>query len=98
MKRLRYPLIAVAIVSFFLVSSQTAFAATSAGTPDSPVRAFYIGPGTLTIIWQVLIGLAIGGVAMMGIYRVRVKMFLADLRTRLGRNRDGETREEDESE
>ena len=98
MKRLRYPLIAVAIVSFFLVSSQTAFAATTGGTPDSPVSAFYIGPGTLTLIWQVILGLAIGGVAMMGIYRVRVKMFFADLSTRLGRNRDAETREDDDSE
>ena len=98
MKRIGYPLIAAAIVSFFLVSSQTASAATSAGAPDSPVGAFYIGPGTLTIIWQVLIGLTIGGVAMMGIYRVRVKMFFADLRARLGRNRDGENREDDDSE
>ena len=79
MKRLRYPLIAVAIVSFFLVSSQTAYAAIDAGIFDQAARSYYIDPGTGSIVIQVLIGALVAGVAMMGVYRMRVKMFFSNL-------------------
>ena len=67
------------VISLFLIFSQTVYASIDVGTFDHAAYAYYIGPGTITIISQVLIGLAIGGVAMVGIYRSRVKYFLLNL-------------------
>jgi hypothetical protein len=68
-----------AVISLFLIFSQTVYASVNAGTFDQTTRAYYIGPGTLTMITQVIIGLVIGGTAMIGIYRTRVKTFLTNL-------------------
>jgi len=72
----------VVIVLFCLVFPQTAYASTDVGALAQATYAYYIGPGTLTIISQVLIGLVIGGAAIIGIYRVRVKTFLTNLSAR----------------
>ena len=66
-------------ISLFLIFAQTVHAAIDVGTFDQAAGAYYIGPGTLTIISQVLIGLVIGGAALGGIYRVRVKNFLTNV-------------------
>ena len=84
------------IISLSLVFSQTAYASIDVGTFDQAAYAYYIGPGTVTIISQVLIGLVIGGVAMVGIYRVRVKSFLTNLFTRRGHDKESEASEESE--
>ncbi len=85
-----------AVISLFLIFSQTVYASIDVGTFDQAARAYYIGPGTITIITQVLVGLLIGGTAMAGIYRVRVKNFLTSLFTR--RRRREESKESEESE
>jgi len=78
-----------------LIFSRTVYASIDAGTFDQAARAYYIGPGTITIISQVLIGLLIGGVAMTAMYRTRVKTFFTNLFTR--RKQDEESEESEES-
>lgn len=67
------------ITSLFLVFSQSTYASIDIGALTQATYAYYIGPGVGTLIVQVLIGLTIGGAAMVGIYRVRVKNFLVKL-------------------
>jgi len=67
------------IISLFLIFSQTVYASTDVGTFDQAAYAYYIDPGTGSIIIQVLIGSVVGGLAMIGIYRTRVKNFLRNL-------------------
>ena len=85
-----------AVISLFLIFSQTVYASVDAGTFDQIARAYYIGPGTLTIISQVLIGLVIGGTAMIGIYRTKIKTFLSNLSARRRRHEESEESEESE--
>ena len=82
MNRLRYPLVTAAVVCLMVVTSQAAAAATSAVPPAGSAGAFYIDAGTGSIIIQALIGVLVGGIAMMGVYRVRVKSFLVNLFSR----------------
>ena len=97
MNGLRRPGVILAVVVwFFLIFSRTAGASTDVGTFDQAARAYYIGPGTITIIMQVLVGLLVGGAAMLTIYRTRVKYFLTNLFTR--RKQDEESEESEESE
>jgi hypothetical protein len=97
MNRVKHIGITLALsVSLFLIFSQTVYASIDAGTFDQAAYAYYIGPGTLTIISQVLIGLAIGGVAMIGIYRTRVKDFFTNLFTRRRSHEEAEETEENE--
>jgi len=62
-----------------LIFSQTVYASIDVGTFDGAAYAYYIDPGTGSIIIQVLIGSVVGGLAMIGVYRVRVKNFLLNL-------------------
>jgi len=97
MNRVKHLGITLAVViSLFLIFSQTVYASIDVGTSDQAVRAYYIGPGTITILTQVLIGFLIGGAAMIGIYRTRVKDFLTTLFTR--RRHDKESKESEEGE
>ena len=97
MNRIKYLGITLAVViSLFLIFSQAVYASIDVGTFDQAARAYYIGPGTITIISQVLIGLLIGGAAMMTLYRTRVKDFLTSIFTR--RRQDEESEESEESE
>ena len=97
MNRIKHLGITLAVViSLFLIFSQTIYASIDVGTFDQAARAYYIGPGTITIISQVLIGLLIGGAAMMTLYRTRVKDFLTSIFTR--RRQDEESEESEESE
>ena len=100
MNRLKHPGITLAVVILlFLIFSQAAYASTDVGTFDQAAHAYYIGPGTLTFISQVLIGLVIGGAAMTGIYRVRVKNFLTNVFARRRHKEEGgETEETEQSE
>ena len=84
-----------AVISLFLIFSQTVYASIDVGTFDQAAYAYYIGPGTITIITQVLVGLLIGGAAMMGIYRTRVKTFFTNLFP--SRRHDKESEESEES-
>jgi len=79
----------------FLIFSQTAYASVVVDTFDQAAYAYYIGAGTIAIITQVLIGLMVGGAALIGIYRVRVKSFLANLFA--GRKQDKDSGENKES-
>lgn len=83
----------------FLIFSQTAYASIDASTFDQAVYAYYIDPGTGSIIIQVLIGSFVAGLAMIGVYRIRVKNFFSNLfsRHRQG-NESGESKESGESE
>jgi hypothetical protein len=67
------------IILLFLVFSQTVYASIDVGTFDQVAYAYYIDPGTGSIIIQVLIGAVVGGLALIGVYRVRVKNFLLNL-------------------
>jgi len=94
MNLVKYPGIAFAFsVSLFLIFSQTVYASIDVGTFDQAAYAYYIGPGTLTLISQVLIGLVIGGAAIIGIYRIRVKTFFANLFTRRRHDKESEESE-----
>lgn len=67
------------VISLFLIFSQTVYASIDVGTFDQTTRAYYLGPGTGSIIIQVLIGVFAGGLVMIGVYRMRVKNFLHNL-------------------
>jgi hypothetical protein len=69
----------VVIILLFLIFSQTAYASIDVGTFDQAACAYYIDPGTGSIIIQVLIGALVGGVALIGVYRIRVRNFLLNL-------------------
>ena len=87
------------IISLSLVFSQTAYASIDVGTFDQAAYAYYIDPGTGSIIIQVLIGALVGGLALIGVYRVRVKNFLTNLFTGRRQNKEiGESKEGEESE
>jgi len=83
MNGLKHSGVTLAVISgLFLISSQTAHASVDVGSLDQAVRPYYIDPGTGSIVIQALIGAVVAGAAMMGIYRVRVKMFLVNLFSR----------------
>jgi hypothetical protein len=86
----------VVITSLFLIFSQTAYASIHVGTLDKAAYPYYIDPGTGSIIIQVLIGSFVGGLALIGVYRMRVKNFLTNLFT--GRRQDKESAKDKESE
>jgi hypothetical protein len=67
------------IILLLLIFSQMAYASTDVGTFDQAAYAYYIDPGTGSIIIQVLIGGVVGGLALIGVYRMRVKSFLQNL-------------------
>ena len=69
----------VVIILLFLIFSQTVYASIDVGTFDQAAYAYYIDPGTGSIVIQVLIGALVGGVALIGVYRIRVKNFLLNL-------------------
>jgi len=97
MKRVKHLGITLAVViSLFLIFSQTVYASIDIGTFDWNSYAYYIDAGTGSIIIQVLIGSFVGGIALIGIYRTRVKDFLTNLFT--GRRQDKEIDENRESE
>ena len=68
-----------AIILPFLIFGQTVYASIDVGIFDQVAYAYYIDPGTGSIIIQVLIGAVVGGLALIGVYRVRVKNFLLNL-------------------
>ena len=72
----RLGIILAVVISLFLIFSQTVYASIDIGTFDQAAYTFYIDPGTGSIIIQILIGSVVGGLAMIGVYRVRVKNFL----------------------
>lgn len=100
MNRVKHPGITLAVViSLFLIFSQTAYATIDVGTFDQAARAHYIDPGTGSIIIQVLIGTVFAGLAMIGVYRMRVKTFLSNLFARRRHEKEvGESEESEESE
>jgi hypothetical protein len=68
-----------AIISLFLVFSQTVYASIDVGTSSQAAYSYYIDAGTGSIIIQFLIGSLVGLVALAGVYRMRVKNFLRNL-------------------
>jgi len=84
-----------AIIFLFLIFSQTVYASIDIGTFDWNSYAYYIDAGTGSIIIQVLIGSFVGGLALIGVYRTRVKNFLTNLFT--WRRQDKESEENKES-
>ena len=80
MNRVKHVGITIAIIVFiFLILSQTVYASTDIGTLDWDTCSYYIDAGTGSIIIQVLIGGVVGGLALIGVYRMRVKNFLLNL-------------------
>ena len=69
----------VFIILLLLIFSQTVYASIDIGTFGQAAYTYYIDPGTGSIIIQVLIGALVGGVALIGVYRIRVKNFLLNL-------------------
>jgi len=82
-----------------LIFSQTVYASIDVGILDQGTYPYYIDPGTGSIIIQVLIGGVIGGIALIGIYRMRVRNFFSNLfKRRRQDSESGETKESSESE
>jgi hypothetical protein len=80
MARIKHLGITLAVViSLFLIFSQMVSASIDVGTFDQAAHAYYIDPGTGSIIIQILIGSVVGGLAMIGVYRTKVKNFLRNL-------------------
>ena len=100
MKRVKHiGIIATVIIFIFLIFSQTVHASIDVGKLDQSLYAYYIDPGTGSIIIQVLIGVVVGGVAMIGIYRMRVRNFFSNLfKRRRQDSESGEIKESSESE
>jgi len=71
--------LAVIISLFFIIFSQTVYASIDVGIFDQAAYAYYIDPGTGSIAIQLLIGAVVGGLALIGVYRMRVKNFLHNL-------------------
>jgi hypothetical protein len=67
------------VISLFLIFSEMAYASIDVGISNETVYAYYIDPGTGSLIIQVLIGAFVGGAAIIGVYRTRVKNFLRNL-------------------
>jgi hypothetical protein len=94
MNRLRHLVITLFVIaSLFLIFRQSAYAFIDTGTLAQVTRTYYIGPGLGNLIAQILIGFAIGGAAMAGIYRVRVRNFLNHWAKRVTRRRHSEESE-----
>jgi hypothetical protein len=100
MKRIKHIGITIAVIVFiFLIFSQTVYASIDIGTFDWNSYAYYIDAGTGSLIIQVLIGGAVGGLALIGVYRMRVKNFLNNLfKKRRQDSESGEIEESKESE
>lgn len=67
------------IILLFFVFPQTAYADIDVVTFNRAAYAYYIDVGTGSLIIQVLIGGFVGGLAIIGIYRMRIKDFLHNL-------------------
>jgi hypothetical protein len=67
------------VISLFLIFSQAAYASIDVGTSGQAAYAYYIDAGTGSIIIQILIGSFVGGLALIGVYRMRVKNFLHNI-------------------
>ncbi len=83
------PVTLAVISSLFLVFPQAAYAAVDVGTFQRAVYPHYIDPGTGSLIIQMVIGAVAAGLAMMGIYRAKVKNFLCRVFTRRRNEEDG---------
>jgi uncharacterized membrane protein len=69
----------VVVISLFLIFSQTVYASIDAGTSGQAAHAYYIDAGTGSIIIQILIGSFVGVLAMIGVYRTKIKNFFRNL-------------------
>jgi hypothetical protein len=86
------------VISVFLIFSHTVCASIDAGAFGQSAYAYYIDPGTGSIIIQVLVGSFVAGLAMMGVYRMRVKSFFTRLFSRQKQDNEGdESKESEES-
>lgn len=80
MNRVKHLGITLAVViSLFLIFSQTVYASINVGTSGQAAYSYYIDAGTGSIIIQLLIGSFVGVLAIIGVYRMRVKNFLRNL-------------------
>ncbi len=97
MTRLRYSIIGVvAAVLVVLAVPEAVQASVDAWKIGGFAGTLYIDPGTGSIIIQALIGALVAGVAMMGVYRTRVKMFFSSLLAgRRRKSEDGESEGDD---
>ena len=100
MNRVKHLGITIAVIVFlFLIFSQTVYASIDIGTFDWNSYAYYIDAGTGSIVIQVLIGAFVGGIALIGVYRMRVKNFFSNLfKRRRQDSKSGEIKARRESE
>lgn len=97
MSRLRNTGITLSIIVLLLLAAaETVCASVELGSFGQPANPCYIDPGTGSIIIQVLIGSFVAGLAMVGVYRMRVKNFFTNLFT--GRRHNKQSDESKESE
>ncbi|MGA2670095.1 MAG: hypothetical protein ABSF21_01560 [Dehalococcoidia bacterium] len=72
-------IILAVVISLFLIFSQTAYASIDVGISSQAAHAYYIDAGTGSIIIQFLIGSFVGVLALIGVYRTRVKNFFRNI-------------------
>lgn len=89
--QVKHLLIVLAVTtSLFLIFSQALYASNDVGPFGQVARAYYLDPGTGSIIIQFVIGTFVAGLVMIGVYRGRVKTFLSNLFTRRGHEKKSE--------
>lgn len=85
------------VILLFSIFSQTAYASIEAGTLVQATRSYYLGVGTIRMLVQVLAGVGIGMLAIVfSVYRLRVRVFFANLFS--GRRHANESEESEEGE
>ena len=81
------------IISLFLIFSQTVYASIDVGTFDQVAYAYYIDPGTVGMIIQGLVGVAIAALAMGVVFRRRITYWVKSKFKRSGKSEDEEDNE-----
>ena len=80
-------------ISLSLIFSQTAYASIDVGTFDQAAYAYYIDPGTVGMILQRLVGVAIAALAMGVVFRRRITYWVKSKFKRSGKSEDEEDTE-----
>jgi hypothetical protein len=94
--RFRIHLVIMFIVlgALFLIFPQVAYGSSGTGMLDRTTCSYYIDIGTGSIMIQVLIGSFVGLMAVLGVYRMRVKAFFTNLFSRHRQHDDSSESEE----
>jgi hypothetical protein len=80
-------------ISLSLIFSQTAYASIDVGTFDRAAYAYYIDPGTVGMLLQGLVGVAVAALAMGVVFRRRITYWVKSKFKRSGKSEDEEDTE-----